>query len=217
MNDPDRLLESKSSPLSRALLGSLKHDAPSRASKKRALAGAALAATAAHTGHSAASAGTALLLAKWTAAGALLGGVASGGVVVLNDAQDASQAAAPTIALRHTATAPAATRVIPTTPSPPAQKVELDKPREAAGAQAAGAVSAPIPSNSGAAPTSLRKQRLMICGATRARCLSVMPSTMPLSRPALAWMLRLCGHPGRPPLPMYWPRRHWSRRLPTPG
>ncbi len=169
MNDPDRLLESKGSPVGRALLGSLKRDAPSRASKKRALAGAALAATAAHAGHSAASAGTVLLLAKWTAAGALLGGVASGGVVVLNDAQEASTTEAPTMAVRHTATAPTATRVIPTAPTAPAQRATPDPetPHAGVGAQAAAVAVAPSPSHGAATPTSLREQRLVIDSARR--------------------------------------------------
>ena len=169
MNDPDRLLESDSSPVGRALLGSLKHDAPSRASKKRALAGAALAATAAHSAHSAASAGTVLLLAKWTAAGALLGGVASGGVVVLNDAQEASKTDTPTIAVRHTATAPVATRVTPTEPTLPAQEATPDPEtlHVGEGAQAAGVAATPSPSHSAAAPTSLREQRVAIDGARR--------------------------------------------------
>jgi hypothetical protein len=157
MTDPERLSEQDG--LCSALIGSLQREAPSGASRRRALAAAAAAATAVGAQSSWAAAGGLAALGKWFAGGALLGGLTATGAVAISDSEGSAPAPV---------RAPAVTAHGPVVPAPPAPATVVAPPAESA------APAAPPRRTAPAAPalpkpiSDLREQRQAIDAARRA-------------------------------------------------
>lgn len=118
MKDPERLCDRPRDDLGATLLCSLRSDAPSRDSRKRAMAGALTAAAALKTTSGVAASGLASSLVAWAISGALLGGAVSGGAIWLHGQ----------VAPQHTGHTSAAMPPMPTAPRQVATPAPIASP-----------------------------------------------------------------------------------------
>lgn len=178
MKDPERLSDRSADDLGAVLLRSLRADAPSGASRKRAMAGALSAATALKATSGVAATSLVGSVAAWALSGALLGGAVSGGAIWLRSqvaARHAEPAAATVPAMsrapRQAATPPEAPAPIASSSPKPALPARSNQPPEARQPRPARHRTSPAAQSIGQSPAGtvgdLRAQRMAIEAARR--------------------------------------------------